>query len=106
MDKWLGFRHEDLKPYEVPTPCTLTDAVEKYEHVRVPTIGIIYKQDVENFKENHLYKYEVLEDGIYEGIHEGEKVLFYLIDGLVGFNKTSFSDILKRIQNPRKIAEL
>ena len=56
---------------QVPTPCTLSDAVEEYDHIRVPTIGIIYKKDVESFKENHLYKEEVLEDAVYQTDNTG-----------------------------------
>jgi hypothetical protein len=101
---------EGIKNAQVPTPCTLTDAVEKYGNVQMPEIpndidgnyvSLECKKEVENFKENHLYKEDVLEDGLY--IDDG--VYYRVINGKILLLIAKEYGI-KKLKNPRKIAEL
>ena len=79
----------DLTMFQVQTPCTLTDAVEKFDLI-IPSLDVrlVTEKDVEHFKENHLYKEETLEDGIYEGnILDGYTRLWYVKDNKAHYNK-------------------
>lgn len=52
---------DDVKNAQVPTPCTLTDVIEKWDLIKVGCHMMYNSDDVEDFKKNHLYK-ETLED--------------------------------------------
>ena len=70
LDNLNGFHkyiRDEIKGAQVPTPCTLTDAVEKYGCVQMPEtpndiegnfVSLESKEEAQNFIENHLYKEE------------------------------------------------
>ena len=100
----------------VPTPCTLTDAVKWCEKNKT-TLCIYDDGDIEiesdtllnikQFKENHLYKEETLQDGIYE-VEIGNSIQMVYVKGgkwCVTKNGLYFDDT-HEFNNPRKIADL
>ena len=116
LDKLEGYAisKEQLYDAKVPTPCTLTDAVERYDEIIVDSdkerFVLTCRRDVDYFIENHLYKEDVLEDGIYEGTVTGvnSRRLFYIENGSAyssrDFTKLGFH--LEQLTDLKKIAEL
>jgi hypothetical protein len=120
LDKLNGFNkyiRDEIKGAQVPTPCTLTDAVEKYGRVEVHNLKpecsdfnfyeITSKEEAQNFIKNHLYKEETLEDGIYE-VEIGNSIqMVYVKDGKWCTTKNGlYFDDTHEFKNPRKKAEL
>ncbi len=112
-----GHNLEDLQNAQVPTPCTLTDAVEKYGRVEVHNLKpecsdfnlyeIRSKEESEYFKENYLYKQDTLEDGIYEVEFGTTTQVVYVVNNRYSSIKNSpNTGDIKELPNPRKIADL
>lgn len=106
-----GHNLEDLQNAQVPTPCTLTDAVEKYRvnvvHYNTEEVFFLdTKQEAERFIKENLYKEETFEDGIYEVKFKSQIICVYICNGSWGHDKKDVSRSIDEIQNPRKIADL
>ena len=110
LDKLNGFLKyisDEIKVAQVPTPCTLTDAVEKLGVIWVNDFdNLKTKGDVERFKREYLYKEETLEDGIYEVKFKSQIICVYICNGSWGHDKKDVSRSIDEIQNCRKIADL